>query len=76
MKTYLLTPAGFDALRTKLLDLGITLPSGADGVLSYNGIELKYRYDGSAALTLTVMKKPMLVPSSLIWEQVDKWIAG
>jgi len=75
MKTYLLTPAGFDALRTKLLELGITLPSGADGVLPYKGIELKYHYDGSAVLTMTVIKRPMWIPSSLIWEKVDGWLS-
>jgi hypothetical protein len=73
MKTYSLTPQQFAALRTKLLETGITLPSDSQGVLSFKGIELKYRYDG-AKLTLSILKRPMLIPASLIWEQVDKWV--
>ena len=74
MKTYPLTPQGFAALRTRLLELGVTLPAEDDGVLAYSGIELKYHYDGAAKLTLSVQKKPIWVSTSLIWEKVDGWV--
>jgi hypothetical protein len=73
MKTYSLTPTQFNALRSKLLLQGIQLPSDSQGVLSFKGIELKYNYDG-AKLTLSVLKKPFLIPESLIWGEVDKWV--
>ncbi len=71
MKTYPLTPDQFSALRTKLLSTGVTLSS--DGILSYQGIVLKYHYDGEA-LTLTIQEKPLLIPSGLIWGKVDDWV--
>jgi hypothetical protein len=74
MKTYPLTPQQFDALRTRLLQLGITLPDGTDGVLAHSGIELGYHYDG-VNLTLKILKKPF-IPTSMIWERVDKWVLG
>ena len=73
MKTYSLTPTQFNALRSKLLSQGIQLPSDSQGVLSFKRIELKYNYDG-AKLTLSILKRPMLIPASMIWEQVDKWV--
>jgi hypothetical protein len=76
MKTYPLSPSGFAALRSKLLELGVALPSDSAGTLSYRGIELWYSYDGSSELMLRVEKKPLLLSSSMIWEQVDKWIVG
>jgi hypothetical protein len=75
MKTYPLNLTQFAALRLKLLGNGITLPSDSQGVLSFKGIELKYAYDG-AKLTLSILKRPMLIPPSMIWEQVDKWVQG
>lgn len=75
MKTYPLTPSGFTALRTRLLELGVTLPAEDAGVLSYQGIVLNYNYDG-ITLTLSIRQKPFIVPSSMIWDQVDKWIAA
>ena len=75
MKTYPLTTTGFDALRTKLLSMGVTLPSDSDGTLSHDGVTLKYRYDGTA-LTLSIQQKPFYVPASLIWDEVDGWLSA
>lgn len=75
MKTYSVSPIQFSALRTRLMELGVTLPAESDGVISHSGIELKYHYDG-AVLTLSVQKRPMLLPVSFIWTQVDKWIGA
>ena len=75
MKTYPLTPQGFTALRTRLLELGVTLPTEAYGDLTYQGIKLRYSYDGEA-LQLSIQQKPFLIPASMIWEQVDKWLAS
>ena len=75
MKTYQLTPQGFAALRTRLLELGVTLPAEASGDLLYQGIKLRYSYDGEA-LQLSIQQKPFLVPASMIWERVDQWLAS
>jgi hypothetical protein len=76
MKTFPLTPQQFDALRTRLLTLGITLPDGTDGTIASNGVELKYHYDGAGVLTLAILKKPWIAPTQVIWDQVGKWIQG
>ena len=75
MKTYPLTPQGFAALRTRLLEQGVTLPAEAYGDLLYQGIKLRYSYDGEA-LQLSIQQKPFLIPASMIWEQLDKWLAS
>jgi hypothetical protein len=79
MKTYPLTPQQFAALRTRLLEAGITLPAESQGILEFKGIQLKYAYfppDSMRAgsLTLSILKRPMLIPASMIWERVDGWI--
>ena len=76
MKTYSLSPQQFSALRTRLLELGVTLPDGNQGNISYQGIVLSYAYDGTGTLALDVVKKPMFVPASLIWEKVDQWVTA
>jgi hypothetical protein len=81
MKTYPLTPSQFNALRTRLLEAGITLPNDKQGVLSFKGIELKYSYfppDSmrSGSLVLSILKRPLLISANLIWGQVDQWIGG
>jgi hypothetical protein len=77
MKTYPLTPSGFDALKAKLAESGVILtPGSSSSVISYQGIRLAWAYDGAATLTLKILEKPFLVPTSMIWDQVDKWIQG
>lgn len=84
MKTYPLTPEQFNQLRTRLLQLGITLPDGNDGEIHYKGIVLKYDYEEAdphstadatkGVLTLSVLKK-LLVPESVIWSKVGEWLS-
>lgn len=77
MKTYPLTPMQFSALRTKLLSLGVTLPSDTEGTLNYKGIALRYYYHVEAGrLILDIQDKPMFAPASMIWEKVDEWMAS
>jgi len=73
MRSYPLTQAGFDALRSKLLSIGITIPGGTDGTIDHRGIVLKYHFDG-AQLAVSVQKKPFLIPTGEIWKAVDSWI--
>jgi ABC-type sulfate transport system permease subunit len=75
MKTYPLTQAGFHALRTRLLSMGATVPDGTDGTISTRGIVLKYHFDGKQ-LTLSILEKPFLIPSALIWSTVDEWLTS
>ncbi len=74
MKTYPMTQAGFDALRTRLLAAGVTIPTDY-GNLTFQGITLKYSFNGEF-LGLSIQRKPFLIPSAMIWGQVDKWIAA
>ena len=82
MKTYPLTPTQLNQLKTRLLELGVTLPDGQEGVLVHGKVELKYFYaatafcEGSNApgvLTLSILKKPW-IPAAEIWKVVDQWI--
>ena len=84
MKTYPLTPTQLNQLRTRLLELGVTLPDGQEGVLIHGGIQLKYFYAPTAScfgsvtpgcLTLSIQKKPLVLPASAIWVQVGAWIS-
>jgi hypothetical protein len=79
MKTYPLTPEQFNALKTKLIQMGVQLEDGNDGEIAYKGIKLKYRYwppDSmrSGSLTLTILEKPFLISQGLIWGKVDEWL--
>jgi hypothetical protein len=75
MKTYPMSQSAFDALRTRLLEAGVTLPDGYFGTLEYRGIKLKYSFDGEK-LTLSVQQKPFLIPAGEIWKVVDGWVSG
>jgi len=82
MKRYAVTPAQFNQLRTWLLELGTTLPAESEGELTYlpsgkaaaAAIVLKYHYDG-AQLTLSILKRPMLISPGRVWAVVDSWLA-
>ena len=84
VKTYPLTPTQLNQLRTRLLELGVTLPDGQEGVLIHGGIQLKYFYSPETTqlfgpnqpgvLTLSIVKKPLVVPAAAIWAQVGGWI--
>lgn len=72
-KTYSITSKQF-------LAIGQALQMPADspwwGTLpEFNGVVLEYAYNGTL-LTLTIEKKPMLVPSVHVWEFIDQWLAG
>ena len=73
MKTYPLSPSSFAALRSRLLELGVTLPDGNGGRIRSNGVVLEYQYDGET-LTLKGIEKPFIVPWSTIWNKVDEWL--
>jgi hypothetical protein len=74
MKTYTISPAGFEQLRNRLSTQGISI-TGPVGEIEFRGIMLKYFYDQERGqLTLSILKKPFLVTAGLIWEQVDGWI--
>lgn len=77
MKTYPLTQEQFLALRTRLLQQGVSIPQGTDGTISQSGVVLKYHYDNEQQrLTLSIVQKPWIASSGMIWDQVDRWIAG
>jgi hypothetical protein len=75
MKTYTLDQARFDRLRTKLLTLGITLPDGENGIITYSAVELKYHY-ADGVLTLAILRKPFIIPARTVWDRVDGWLAS
>lgn len=72
-KTYPLSPSGFSALRSRLLELGVTLPADTEGTLEHRGVYLQYRYI-PGTLTLKIIRQPIIVATWYIWNQVDKWL--
>lgn len=74
MKTYPLTPEQFNQLRTRLLQLGITLPDGNDGEIAHGSlVTLGYHYD-PPNLNLTILKKSVWVSENRIWNAVADWL--
>lgn len=74
-KTYThITPQKFAKVRSLLEAQGQSMPPGNDGVIKNDqfGVHLAFSYDGTDALTLKIEKKPFLVPSSVIWNQLEK----
>ena len=61
-----------DEKRTLLAAAGFPIPADS-GSLTFKGIDFTYFYDGTT-LTLTITKKPNLMPMGLIKSQLAKWM--
>lgn len=74
-KTYQpLTREALNSLRGKLAEHGIELPAGDEAQIDApHGVKLSASYnEAEQKLDVAVVKKPMLVPSSMIWNQLDE----
>lgn len=70
-----ISPEGFDRIKAELSQrLGVTIASN-DGVIDHRGFQIAYRYDpAQKEFTVELLKKPLLVPASLIEHKVDEWL--
>lgn len=66
------TEAGIQSLRQSLQELGITVPEGDSGVVTYQGVKLGIDYaQADQKLSLKILEKPAFIPESLIWQMLD-----
>lgn len=66
------TEAAMQCLRQGLQELGVTVPDGNSGSISYQGVMLDINYaPDSQALSLKIQQKPAFIPESLIWQMLD-----
>jgi hypothetical protein len=55
---------------------GLNVPAETVGVFHYKGFEIEYAFDeGRSALDICVLKKPPLIPTSVLWAIVEKFAA-
>ncbi len=70
-----ITPQDFSRIRFLLESNGMEVSPGSQGTIRHakHGIDLGFKYNEvSHELTLTIEKKPFLIPSSAIWNEVQK----
>lgn len=76
-RQYTITRDQLNALRLVIKSTGYTLPEGDSGPLSYKSlpgeIEGTFEYT-EPVLTLTITKKPFLLPVKVIWGEIDEHV--
>lgn len=66
------TEAGIQSLRQSLQELGITVPDGDSGTVTYQGVKLGIDYaQAEQKLSVKILEKPAFIPESLIWQMLD-----
>lgn len=66
------TEAGIQSLRQSLQELGITVPEGDSGTVTYQGVKLGIDYaQAEQKLSVKILEKPAFIPESLIWQMLD-----
>ena len=70
--TFALSPSQYAARVTELAGDGVTI-SGNTGTLEYKGVDVAYNYDGSAVLTVSIVKKPWYDPESAVEDVITNW---
>lgn len=55
------SPAGFNCMKKKLQDLGVSVPPGNKGELSGQGVAADFEWDGESKLIVTIKKKPFII---------------
>ena len=67
-------PKYFVKIRKLLASKGVTMPEGNTGMIKNDklGIDLGFTYDGLDVLTIQIVKKPFLIPASMIWNELEK----
>ena len=71
-----ITREELNSLRSSLEKEGVKVPEGDDvRVEGPYGVHLQISYDAaSATLKVSIAKKPLFVPESMIWSMVDKGV--
>jgi hypothetical protein len=65
----------FEAARGKLIAAGVSIsPSAMSGECGARGVTVSYEFD-DGELHIEILKKPMLVPSSMVEARVRTWFA-
>jgi NAD(P)H-hydrate repair Nnr-like enzyme with NAD(P)H-hydrate epimerase domain len=75
-KTYLCTRDQFATLQTSLEVHGIVVTSvdPNNGSFSDEGVTLGFSYDGTANLTITILKKGFLPTAAMVWDALDEYV--
>ncbi len=69
------TPGVFEGLKVKMAAQGLPITDSQGTINGPMGLEVDYVWnEGNAALVIQVVKKPMLVSCSMIYDQVEKAI--
>ncbi len=71
-----ITREELNSLRSSLENQGVKVPEGDDVLVEGPyGVHLQISYDApSATLKVSIAKKPLFVPESMIWSMVDKGV--
>jgi hypothetical protein len=69
-----ITRANFELARQKLLNENIVV-SGDQGIITGDGVTLKFAYDGIDFLQIDVVHKPFYMPESMIENEIKKWFS-
>lgn len=61
-----------EGLKQGLQQKGIVLPEGGNGIIEAMGVRLSFNYLAMEnALDICILEKPVFIPSSLVWAQVE-----
>ena len=71
---FTLTRQQFDARRAQVAATTGEALTGDTGTVAYKGVTLRYECD-EPALTVTLLKKPLIVPTSHVEGQIKDWFA-
>lgn len=73
-RNYPVTPEEMANFRAILAKDGVVVPNGNSGQIETHGVEISFSYDGTAALTLTILSKPFFILASTIWSQLEGYL--
>ena len=67
-----ITAEKLENLKHGLQQKGIKLPEGGNGIIEAMGVKLSVNYlAAESALDICIVEKPVFIPSSLVWAQVE-----
>jgi|HubBroStandDraft_1064217.scaffolds.fasta_scaffold1326042_1 hypothetical protein len=67
-----ITPEKLDRLKQGLEKSGIKVPETGNGIIEAMGVKLSVTYVAAEnALDVCILDKPMFIPSSVVWAQVE-----
>ena len=67
-----ITAEKMENLKQGLQQKGIRLPEGGNGIIEAMGVKLSVNYLAAEnALDICIVDKPVFIPSSVVWAQVE-----